>query len=100
MMGGPEQTGEPASLIEHLDRQVNRDDSPAEIWPDMAPAIDLFASMLTQWTVGTGGVIGLRYESLGLLLDAQGIPQPARRGLIADLQIMEHAAIESMRHGQ
>lgn len=100
MMGGPDQTDAAASLIEQLDRQVNRDDGQAEIWPDMANAVEIFAAMLTQWTVGSGGVIGLRYESLGLLMDAHGIDQTDRRALIADLQIMEHAAIESLRHGQ
>lgn len=60
----------------------------------MAAAVDLFAAMASQWNTGAAGVIGLRYESLPVLMDAHGIPQFARRDLIADLQIMEYAATE------
>lgn len=35
-----------------------------EVWPEHEAALGLFSRMGTQWNVGMGGPIGLRYEAL------------------------------------
>lgn len=70
---------------------------PMEIWPENWQAVMVFAAMGTQWTVGNAGVIGLRYESLPVVMRHLGVPPPARAGVFADLRILESAAKEAMR---
>lgn len=67
-----------------------------ELWPDMAQAVDLFADLLSQWNIGPGGVVGLRYEAMPVLMEAHGILTDARRDMIRDLKNMEYGAIEVM----
>lgn len=57
----------------------------------------LFASAFTQWHVGPGGVVGLRYEALPVLRDAHGIPADEWPQALADLQVMEQRALEFWR---
>lgn len=40
-----------------------------EVWPENWPAFELFTRITTQWNVGMGGLVGLRYEALYPLLD-------------------------------
>ena len=98
MMGGPDKK-EPQTLIEQLDQMIHAEEGETEIWPDMAAAVEVFSAMSDQWNVGPGGVIGLRFEALPVILDAHEIPLQARKGLIADVQIMGRAAVEAMRNG-
>jgi len=35
-----------------------------EVWPEHEAALGLFSRLSTQWHVGMGGPIGLRYEAL------------------------------------
>ncbi len=71
----------------------------ADVWPDMAEAVEVFAAMATQWrstlAVGVGAAVtvwhGLRYEALAEVRAMLGIA-PSRR-LLADLRTMEAAAL-------
>lgn len=60
-------------------------------------AVEVFADMLSQWNVGPGGVIGLRYEALPVVLDLRGIPPAERADAVAGLRVMERAALEHFR---
>lgn len=70
------------------------------MWPENWPVLRLFASLATQWRVGFNGPVGLDYQALngwsGRRLLA-GIPRADWDALFADLQIMELAALETMR---
>lgn len=68
-------------------------DPPLVVWPDNAPAVDLFCRLQTQWQIGPGGVVGLRYEALPAVFDLLGARRKARARLFADLQVMESAAL-------
>lgn len=63
-------------------------------WPDNWPVLQVFDAMLSQWNMGgMGGVIGLRYEALPLVLKLQGIQRRRQRELFDALRVMERAAI-------
>jgi hypothetical protein len=69
------------------------------LWQENVAVVEVFADMLTQWNVGGAGVVGLRYESLPLLLDLRAVPAADRPDLVAGLRVMERAALEHFRHG-
>lgn len=68
-----------------------------EIWPENWPAFCLFASVGTQWTAGTGGYTGLRYEAVYPLLDRVAKSPQEWDEMFADVQTMERAALQAMR---
>lgn len=69
------------------------------IWKENAATVEVFNAMLTQWNVGPGGVIGLRYEALPALLDMSRAPAADRHTIFTGLRIMERAALEQFSHG-
>jgi len=74
--------------------------APVEVWPDNWVAVALFRGMATQWSVGMGGPIGLRYEALRELRLAWRIPAADWPELFDALQVMEGAALAQMRTGE
>jgi hypothetical protein len=74
-------------------------DQPVEIWQENVAAVEVFADMLTQWNVGPGGAVGLRYEALPLVLDLRGTPAHERADLVAAVRVMERAALGLWRNG-
>ncbi len=68
-----------------------------DLWPEHWPAVRLFASAFTQWQVSHSGPVGLRYEALPVLRDAQGIAPADWPQVLADLQVMEQQALEIWR---
>lgn len=67
------------------------------LWQDNVAAVEVFADMLTQWNVGPGGVVGLRYEALPLLLELRGIAAADSADIVAGVRVMERAALEHFR---
>lgn len=61
------------------------------------PAFDLFVAVRTQWRYGLAGPTGLDYASVRALMDLALPPDADRRRLLADLQVMEAAALEHFR---
>lgn len=68
-----------------------------DIWQENAATLEVFMDMMTQWNVGPGGLVGLRYEALPGLLDMRGIASDARRDLFDGLRVMERAAMGVLR---
>lgn len=93
LQGRPEttETSDFGALLEQVGEQ------PAEVWQDNVTAVEVFADMLTQWNVGPGGVVGLRYEALPVMLDLRGIPAADRAEAVAGLRVMERTALEHFR---
>lgn len=75
---------------------------PPIVWPDMVPVVELFAALTTQWrrtvVAGAAGAVviveGLRYEAIPVVMAMLGL-EPSR-ALLADLGVMEDAAIAAM----
>lgn len=57
--------------------------------------VQLFCRLSTQWQVGMGGAVGLRYEAVYPLLDRQFAD--AWQQSFDDLQVLERAALDAMR---
>ena len=72
------------------------EDDAAEVWPENWPVVQLFRELWTQWHVGSGGAIGLRYEAAYPLLDRRfaGADWDVA---FDDLQALERAALVEMR---
>lgn len=65
-----------------------------DVWPENEATVRAFIAMGTQWNIRPmGGVIGLRYESLPIVLRFAGIPRPQHAAVFDGLRMMEHAAI-------
>ncbi len=83
------------SAIGQLVAQIG-DDEP-ELWEENVAAVQIFGDMMTQWNVGPAGAVGLRYESLPVVMRLRAVPA-ARRGEVFDgVQTMERAALEAIR---
>ncbi len=93
LSGPPDQTNELGALLAVIGEQHT------ELWQDNVAAIEVFTDMLTQWNVGPGGVVGLRYEALPVIMDLRGIAATERADLMAGVRVMERAALEHFRHG-
>lgn len=64
------------------------------VWPDNWLPLQVFRRMLTQWCVGMSGVVGLRYEALGEVRKACGVPDEAYGELLDCIQVMERKAVD------
>lgn len=69
------------------------DEPQFEVWPCTMPAIALFADCLTQWNVGFGGPVGLRYEAVKTVLEIRDEPRHTWSQLFDDLKVCESAAL-------
>lgn len=66
-----------------------------DVWPENAPAVELFLAIQTQWrSSASGGVLGLDYGVAFSVMDLKGIKRGDRLDTLAGLQIMEGRAIE------
>lgn len=64
-----------------------------EVWPENARAFGLFAQLTTQWNVGFGGYVGLRYEAAYPLLDREADSPQDWRELFDALREIEYGAL-------
>ena len=67
-----------------------------EIWPENARAFGLFAQLTTQWNVGFGGHVGLRYEAVYPLLDRAADGPQDWRELFDALREIEYGALTEL----
>ena len=65
-----------------------------EVWPENVPALQMFQRIGTRWVVGMGGVTGIRWEAIYPLMDRLNLTDEAWGALLADLEVMERAALE------
>jgi hypothetical protein len=63
------------------------------IWPENWSAVGAFASMLTQWNVGMAGPVGLRYESLPVVLRMIDVAEDEWRVIFSAIRVMEGEAL-------
>ena len=67
-----------------------------EYWPEHEQAVTLFCRLSTQWRVGAGGATGLDYAAIYPLMDRLGLPPDEWDLLLADVQVLERAALSEM----
>lgn len=70
---------------------------PVEIWPENVQAYELFCAMDTQWRIGMAGPTGLDYAALPMALRMIGAARADWQQLMADIRVMESAALQAMR---
>ena len=63
-----------------------------EVLEENWQAVSLFMRLQTQWVPLMGGVAGLNYQSVQWLFTIEGIEN--QREMLADLQVMEIAALQ------
>ena len=66
------------------------------MWPENWLTIQLFCALGTQWQIGFGGPIGLRYESLYPLLDRNATTAQEWEHLFDGIQVCEREALDVM----
>jgi hypothetical protein len=67
-----------------------------EIWPENWDSVTLFRRMTTQWRMSMGGPTGLDYNVLFRLLDNERLSGDDWDLMLADVSVMEAAALEAM----
>nr|WP_240194926.1 DUF1799 domain-containing protein [Desulfobulbus rhabdoformis] len=75
-------------------------DTGDEVWPDNALVVQVFVSMMTQWRVGPGGVVGLDYGVLPIIEERRGVPREERSFVFDGLRVMEASALEELRKSE
>ena len=70
---------------------------PVELWPENVQAYELFCAMDTQWRIGMAGPTGLDYAALPMALRMIGAARADWQQLMADIRVMESAALQAMR---
>jgi len=74
--------------------QQGSPDQEFEVWEDNWPTVAMFMRLQTQWVTNVGGVVGLNYQSVEFLFRIEGVDN--QREMLADLQVMEAAALRVM----
>ena len=67
------------------------DDDGSQCWADNWESFNVFAALSTQWNIGPSSIIGLKYESIPVMLT--GIKRARHGRIISDLRVMEIAAL-------
>lgn len=70
------------------------EDAPFELLPDVAEPFSLFVDMLTQWNMGPGGPVGLRYDVLDHVMRWRAVPADRHGALFDDLRLCERTALD------
>lgn len=75
-------------------------DQSHEVWPENWAPVQVFRRMCTQWAVGgMGGYVGLRYESLAIILRVSLVPRADWPEVVDCVQIMERHALQLLNKG-
>lgn len=65
------------------------------LWPENVPVWRLFQAVRTQWNVGMGGPVGLRYEGVALVMRMHRVKRSEEQNIFAKIQVMERAMLEA-----
>lgn len=88
------------SLVARLSAQIGMaDEESGACWPDNWTALQVFAALRTQWNVGMGGAVGLRYEAIEPVMRMMCVEHKERAALFEALRIMENEALQVLRSG-
>jgi len=91
--GGNDQTDEAAAafglVIEQMDSAQD-----GGLWPDHLAAVQVFSALMTQWRWTQGGVTGLDYPAIPVVLDLYGITDRAE--IFEQLRVLENEGIKEL----
>lgn len=76
------------------------DDTQAQdcaVWPDNWQTVEVFDALSTQWQGGFGGISGLRYEALPVVMRLLGVAQADRRDVFEGIRILEQETLKSIK---
>lgn len=73
------------------------DNSVIDIWPENYEAFCVFSRCGTQWTVGSGGMVGLNYPSVWGICKLLGIQPEDESSVFDSIQILEREALRVVR---
>ncbi len=88
--------GAPPEIIEQA-RAAEHAELVCEVWPENWAVVSVFLELSTQWSVGFGGALGLRYDSAILYMRARKIRNVSQ--MLDDLRIMEAEALRTLNEG-
>lgn len=64
------------------------------IWPEHVQAVEVFSALLTQWRMGSKGVIGLDYSAIPAVLEMKRIARGVWPELFDQIRVMENEAVK------
>lgn len=68
-----------------------------EVWPENLQATQMIQRVGSRWVYGSaGGVTGIRWEAVYPLMDRLGLDPVAWDDLLADMEVMEIAALKEI----
>jgi hypothetical protein len=67
-----------------------------EIWPENERAVNLFIKLSTQWRAGMGGLIGLDYSPLFVLMERMKLTDADFDQVFDDIRVIEREALTQM----
>lgn len=67
-----------------------------DLWPENAPAFDLFRDFSTQWRSGPGGAYGLDFTVFFHELDRRKLSPDQYDEMMDDLRTIESAALDEI----
>lgn len=69
-----------------------------EIWPENEDICRLFFDLVTQWTVGMSGAVGLNYAAAEAVMRIRRLRDRAH--LLDGLRVMERAALRELNRAR
>ena len=69
------------------------EEEPFWLWPEHAPALDLWFAVQTQWRYSFAGATGLCYAGVQATMEQRRVRSSRRSRLFGELQTMERAAL-------
>jgi len=83
--------------IEDREREQSDEEAAFEVWPDNWRTLEIFLRCGRSWDIvlGTGVAYyqGIKLESVESAMRMSGVPRRDREAMLADLQVMESAAL-------
>lgn len=58
--------------------------------------VQVFDDLMSQWNVGMGGVVGLKYEAIPLVLKMHRIAAADEQDIFDGLRVMERAVVQQI----
>jgi hypothetical protein len=68
---------------------------PLYLWPENIPSWELFRGVSTQWVIGPGGLVGLNYQGVEVVMRKRCIKRSDESRLFSDIQVMERATLNA-----
>jgi len=92
----PDTEAQAASLAAAGFKLADPEPEEFQLWAEHQQAFTAFCRLRTQWQVGFNGEVGLRYETLGFVLEMEQVPRADWPLVVNEIQLMEHAMLQAI----